>query len=154
MISRSSKRGRMPAPGRNCCNDSIAKEGCRLSVLGVGKDEESIVGIEVGICALHGGERGPSGRVVRRAKRQMCLSAWHRFFFIGAWKRCNVHCCGRLGGRIKSLWERVFLYAASARSTVLTPARCSGAVESFERNEVSGRAAQGKRFAIGIIVVS
>ena len=49
----------MPAPRRNCCNDSIAKEGCRWSVLGVGKDEKSIVGIEVGICALHGGERGP-----------------------------------------------------------------------------------------------
>lgn len=68
-MSTSSKRGRIPAPQRSCCNDSIAKEKSILSDLGVGMREESILEIDVGICALHGGGRGPSPRVFAEVKR-------------------------------------------------------------------------------------
>ena len=47
---------------------------CRT--FGLGRKEESIFGIDVGICALHDWGRGPSARGFAEGKRRMCLSAW------------------------------------------------------------------------------
>ena len=78
------------------------------------------------MCLAWWGEGSKSKSVRRGQAPNVPLCRWHHLFY---WRldRCDVRFCGRLGGEGEGTHhssEKIFPYAASARSTVLTPARC------------------------------
>lgn len=85
---------------------------------------ESIFGIDVGICALHDGGGVQEQEGSQRASAGCASLHGMAPIFIGAWKDV-MHIDGG-GGEIRygKPFFLFFSYAASARSTGLTPARC------------------------------